>query len=106
MGLYLAWGVIGFIATFTVLYGFTPAGPVIVLLVWLAYRNLPTISGSRRPEAFGTLAGFGAFWLFVATTVDGDPAPFALVGAVALGVSMLSYLMGGRDRCVNDLSTG
>ena len=106
MALYLAWGVVGFIASFALLYGFTPAGPVIVLVAWLAYRYLPRLSASRLPEAFGVLAGFGAFWLVVATTVDGDPAPFVLVGTLTVGASMLAYLVGGRERCVNDASSG
>ena len=104
--LYLVWCVVGFIASFFLLYGFTPAGPSIVLVVWLAYRYVPRVPASRRPEAFGALAGFGGFWLLVATTVDSDSAPFVLVGALAVGASILGCLVGGRERCVNDPAAG
>jgi hypothetical protein len=98
--LFLAWLVVGFVASFALLYGFTPAGPVILLIVWLGYRFLPRIGGSRRPEAFGALAGFGAFWVLVATTVDDEATSFATVGLVAVVGAILSYLVVGRNRCV------
>ena len=98
--LFLGWTLVGFIASFALLYGFTPAGPVIVVVVWLSYRYLPTISGSRRPEVYGGVAGLGVFWLFVSTTVDGDPLPFAVVGALAVMSSILCYIAAARARCV------
>lgn len=76
MLLFVAWGVVGFVTSFGLLYGFTPIGPLFLALGWLAFTYMPTVSGSRRPEAFGALAGFGFFWLFIATGVQGE-LPFA-----------------------------
>lgn len=104
--LFLIWAVVGFIASFALLYGFTPVGPVIVLVVWLAYRYLPRISGTRFPEAIGTLGGFGAFLLLLATAVDGDSSPFAIVGALAVAASIAGYLAARRMRCGNRLAAG
>jgi hypothetical protein len=104
VALFLIWAVVGFIASFALLYGFTLAGPVIVLLVWLAYRFLPRISGERMPEAVGTLGGFGAFWLFVATTVDGGASAFVVVGSTAVAASIALYAANGRRRCRGGLA--
>lgn len=101
VALFFAWGVVGFVAGFALLYGFTPLGPLFVLLGWAAYRYLPRISGTRLPEAFGTVGGFGVFWLFVASTVDDGATAFALAGALALVASILSYLVIGRNRCLS-----
>ena len=99
VALFLAWAVVGFVGSFAVLYGFTPVGPLILLVIWLGYRFLPRIDGQRTPEALGALAGFGAFWLFVASTVDDASTPFALAGAVALTAAIASYVAAGRRRC-------
>lgn len=104
VALFLAWGVTGFVASFALLYGFTPVGPVILLVAWLAYRYLPRISKRRSPEAFGALAGFGAFWLFVATTLDAHGSLFALAGAIAVSAAIVGYLVGGRRRCAEGLA--
>ena len=105
VALFFAWALVGFLASFLVLYGFTIVGPLLLLIVWLAYRYLPTIAGRRRPEAFGALAGFGAFWLFVAATVD-DGTAFALAGGVAVAASIAWFLLGGRDRCAGQVPAG
>ena len=105
VALFCAWALVGFLASFLVLYGFTIVGPLLLLIVWLACRYLPTIAGRRRPEAFGALAGFGAFWLFVAATVD-DGAEFALVGAVAVAASIAWFVVGGRERCARRAPAG
>jgi hypothetical protein len=105
VALFCAWALVGFLASFLVLYGFTIVGPLLLLMVWLAYRYLPTIAGRRRPEAFGALAGFGAFWLFVAATVE-DGTAFALVGGVAVAASVAWFLVGGRERCAGRVPAG
>ena len=97
--LFSAWGLVGFVGSFGLLYGFTPVGPLLFLIVWLAYRYLPRISGQRMPEAAGALAGFGAFWLFVATTVDADATAFAALGTTAVAWSLAWYGSAGRRRC-------
>jgi hypothetical protein len=97
--LFLDWAIVGFIGSFALLYGFTPVGPIIVLLVWLASRYLPRISGERLPEAAGALGGFGAFWLFVATTVDGDTSPIVALGAMAAIAAIAWYVGVGHRRC-------
>jgi hypothetical protein len=97
--LFLTWTLVGFVGSFALLYGFTPVGPIIVLGVWLAYRYMPRISGHRLPEAAGALGGFGVFWLFVATTVDGDASAFATVGVISTTVSLGWYVTAGRQRC-------
>jgi len=104
--LFLAWAVLGFVASFALLYGFTLAGPVIVLAAWLGYRFLPRIGGSRSPEAFGALAGFGAFWLFVAASVDDQGTLLATVGLAAVVAAILSYLVVGRNRCMRSAAPG
>lgn len=104
--LFMTWAVVGFVASFGLLYGFTPAGPVILLIVWLSYRFLPRLGGNRDPEAFGALAGFGAFWILVATTVDGDAVLFATVGLCAVLAAIASYLVVGRKRCAGNAATG
>jgi hypothetical protein len=106
VALFLVWGGVGFIAGFALLYGFTPLGPLFVLLGWAASRYLPRISGSRLPEAFGTVGGFGAFWLFVASTVDDGATAFALAGALAVVGSIACYLVVGRNRCVSGVAAG
>ena len=98
VALFAAWALVGFLASFLILYGFTAIGPVLLLVVWLAYRHLPTIAGRRRPEAFGALAGFGAFWVFVAATVE-HGSVFALVGAAAVAAAVGWFVVGGRERC-------
>jgi hypothetical protein len=97
VALFAAWALVGFLASFLILYGFTVIGPILLLLVWLVYRRLPTIAGRRRPEAFGALAGFGAFWLFVAATVENGTV-FALVGAAAVAAAIGWFMVGGRER--------
>src|SRR4051794_41264532 len=97
VALFLAWALVGFLASFLILYGFTAIGPILLLAVWLAYRYLPTIAGRRRPEAFGGLAGFGTFWLFVAATVE-DGTAFALVGAAAVAAAIGWVVIGGGGR--------
>ena len=102
--LFLVWTVVGFIASFALLYGFTPAGPVIVLVVWLAYNYLPRISGERMPEAAGALGGFGLFWLFIATTVEADASPFILVG-MTFGLTAVGWYVGAaRRRCAGGVT--
>ena len=105
MVLFVAWAVVGFIASFALLYGFTPIGPLFLALGLLAFRYMPTVSGSRLPEAFGALAGFGAFWLFIATSVEGDGLPFVAIGALSVVVAALAYVMDGRARCATGRSS-
>jgi hypothetical protein len=105
VAIFLAWGIVGFIESFAMLYGFVLA-PLFVGLGWLAYRYLPQISGSRMPEALGLLGGFGAFWLFLASAIDGDASAAALIGFLALGTSVAGYLALGRSRCRRGLATG
>ena len=104
LALFIAWGLVGFVESFAILYGVV-LGPFFVALGWLAYRYLPRISGSRLPEAFGTVGGFGAFWLFIASTIDGDAATAAAIGLLALGISVAAYLAVGRARC-HGVATG
>lgn len=106
LALFLAWAAVGFVASFALLYGFTPVGPLIVLIVLLAYGFLPRIAGSRLPEAFGAVTGFGAFWIFVSATVDSEAGWFAAIGLVAVSASVLSYLVAGRNRCGRNTATG
>lgn len=103
--LFVAWGVVGFFGSFAMLYGFTPVGPVILLVVWLAYKGMPQISGRRTPEAFGALGGLGAFWLFVSGSVGGDPT-FSAIGMFALGASVSAWLVSGSRRCHGALAGG
>lgn len=104
MVLFVAWAVVGFIASFALLYGFTPIGPLFLALGLLAFRYMPTVSDSRRPEAFGALAGFGSFWLFIATSVDAE-LPFVAVGALTMAVAALAYVVDGRARCARGSSS-
>jgi hypothetical protein len=90
---------VGFVGSFALLYGFTPVGPIIVLLVWLAYRYLPRISGARLSETAGALGGVGAFWLFIATSVDGYAAAFVALGVAATAAAIAWYVGAGRRRC-------
>jgi hypothetical protein len=106
LALYLAWVVVGFIASFALLYGFTPVGPAIFLVVWLGYRFLPRVGGRRRPEAYGALAGFGMFWLLIGSTADTDAALFTAVGSMAVVAATLSYLVVGRSRCKGSAAVG
>ena len=106
IAMFSAWAVVGFVGSFVLLYGFTPIGPPIVLVLWLSYRFLPRVSGNVLPEAAGALGGFGAFWLFVATTVDGDVAAFVALGAIAWVASLAWYLTAGHRRCTRRLPAG
>jgi hypothetical protein len=99
LSLFVAWTVVGFAAGFATIYGFTPIGWPAVGLVLAAWLWMPRISGSRRPEAYGALAGFGFFWLWVATTVDADPSTLAAVGGAAVALAGVSYVVEGRRRC-------
>jgi hypothetical protein len=98
VALFAVWAIVGFIESFAVLYFFVLA-PAFALINWLVYRCLPKASGSRMPEAFGLLAGFGAFWLFIAGVAYGDASAEATIGALAVGASLAGYLMLGHRRC-------
>lgn len=106
LALFIAWVAVGFIGSFALLYGFTVFGPPILLAVWLAYRYLPTIGGSKMPEALGAVGGLGTFLIFLSTTVDGDPSTFALIGALTVGASVLAYFAVGRHRCRDGIAAG
>jgi len=97
--LFTAWLTVGFVASWLVLYAFTPAGPLIVLVVWLAYRFLPRVARTRLPEAFGALGGFGLFCLVLANSIDGDPGPLPTLGVTAIVLSIVLYVAAGRRRC-------
>ena len=97
--LFVAWGVVGFLAGFLLLYGFTPLGAPIWVVALLALLYLPRVAGRREPEIYGALAGFGAFWLFIASSVDGDATVFILPGVFGAAVGTLAYLAAGRRRC-------
>ena len=102
--LFVAWAVVGFVASFGLLYGFTPIGPLFLALGWLAFRCMPTVDGERRPEAFGALAGFGAFSLFLAASVD-DELPFVGIGTLAVALAAGLYVMEGQARCAGNGSS-
>lgn len=104
LALFIAWVAVGFIGSFALLYGFTVFGPPILLAVWLAYRYLPKVGASRMPEGLGALGGFGAFLIFLSTTIDGDASIVALVGAMTLGASAVAYLALGCHRCRQGLA--
>ncbi len=98
--LFMAWAAVGCVTSFGLLYGFTPIGPLFLALGWLAFAYMPTVSGTRRPEAFGGLAGFGFFWLFIATSVQGE-LPFAVIGTSSVALAALAYAVDGRARCAS-----
>ena len=106
VALFLAWAIVGFVGSFLVLYGFTPLGVPIWIAVLVAYAYLPRIGASRLPEAFGALAGFGAFWLFIAASVDGDASGLSLFGALTVAAATLAYLAAGRRRCRDAVASG
>jgi hypothetical protein len=99
LALFVAWSVTGFIGSWLLLYGFTPAGPVILIATWLADRLLPRIGGERLPEAYGALGGFGVFCFALARSLDGDATGFWLFGTAVIALSVALYATGGRRRC-------
>jgi hypothetical protein len=99
--LFLAWAIVGFFASWLLLYGFTPLGLPLWLGALLSYRYLPRIGDSRRHEAFGALAGFGLFCLVLAHAADpGYPLWLVATSGIAIGSSIGSYIILGRRRCV------
>jgi hypothetical protein len=102
--LFLVWAVVGSVESFALLYGIVLA-PFFVAIGWCAYRYVPKVSDSRLPEGFGALAGFGAFWLFIVSAIDGDASLAASMGLLALGISVVAYLAEGRARCQRGLAT-
>jgi hypothetical protein len=67
VALFVGWAAIGFVASWLILYGFTPFGPLIVLVAWVGYLLMPRIADRRVPEGYGALAGVGGFWLIIAS---------------------------------------
>jgi hypothetical protein len=104
IALFVAWLGIGFLASWLLLYGFTPVGPPILLIVWLTCRYMPRVSGTRTPEAYGALGGFGLFCLVLASSIDGDAAPISALGAAVIGLSVAVYVDAGRRRCSRNLA--
>jgi hypothetical protein len=100
MLLFLAWAVVGSLAGWLALYGFTPIGPAILLIVWLSYRLVSRFADRRLPEAYGALAGFGGWWLFLASAIDGDAGAYWVLGATLITISICLYIAAGRRRCV------
>ena len=103
---FAGWTASGFLAGFGLLYLLTPVGPLFALVAWATLRYLPRICGRVYPEVLGAVAGFGAFWLFVATTVDEYAAAMAAFGCAAVAVAAASYLVAGRRRCGRDPAPG
>jgi hypothetical protein len=97
--LFFTWSVVGFFASWLLLYGFTPLGLPLWLGAFLAYRYLPRIGDRRLPEGFGALAGFGVFCLVLAGSADtGYPLELVVAGGIAVVTSVGYYLVRGRRR--------
>lgn len=105
LSLFTAWAAVGFVCSFGLLYALTPFIVTIILIAWIAHRFMPKIGGQRLPEAIGVLGGFGAFWLFVASTVDGDASALLITGVWAAAISVAWYLAAGRKRCGQRVAT-
>ena len=95
----MIWALLGAVLSYGALYVFTPFGLAIVVPTLLVASLLPSIGGSRLPEALGLLAGPGLFCLLVASSGADDPGAWAGAGVALVGAALLAYLLVGRARC-------
>ena len=95
--LFAAWALIGAVASYGLLYVFTPYGLTILGACLFAGLALPEAGGRRWPECLGLAAGPGVFLLYVAS-VNADPAA-AAGGAAIVAAATIAYLLAGRSLC-------
>jgi hypothetical protein len=96
--LFAAWALIGMVASYGVLYAFTPYGLAILAACAAGAWLLRLLSGSRAPETLGLLAGPGLFCWLVAYSAD-DPAAWTAAGAAIVAAASAAYVRAGRARC-------
>ena len=96
--LFVAWAVVGTVASYGLLYAFSGFGLAILGVCLLVALALPKPGGSRKPEILGLLAGPGGFCLVVAASGVDDPAVWAAVGALILCAALATYMVVGRAR--------
>ena len=97
--LFVAWAVIGTVASYGLLYAFSVFGLAILGVCLLAGLALPKASGSRRPEILGLLAGPGGFCFVVAASGVDDPIAWAAAGTLIVCAALATYTVVGRARC-------
>jgi hypothetical protein len=97
--LFAIWALLGAVLSYGALYVFTPFGLAIVVPTLLVAFLLPSIGGSRLPEALGLLAGPGLFCFLVAFRTADDPAAWTGAGIALIGAAVLAYVLVGRARC-------
>jgi hypothetical protein len=98
--LFLAWAVVGAVASYGLPYALTPYGLMILGAAFFAGLALPEARGRRWPEALGLLAGPGVFLLYAAS-LSGDATP-AIAGALFAGTALVAYTVAGRALCARD----
>ena len=99
MLLFAAWALVGAVASYGLLYLFTPYGLMILGACLFAGLALPEAGGRRWPECLGLAAGPGVLLLYAASLTHDPDAAGAAAGAAIVAVASVAYLLAGRALC-------
>jgi hypothetical protein len=97
--LFVAWAVVGTVASYGLVYAFSVFGLAILGVCLLVGLAIPKAGGGRTPEILGLLAGPGGFCFVVAVSGVDDPAAWAVAGTVIVCAALATYMLVGRARC-------
>lgn len=88
--LFLGWALVGLVASYALLYLFTPFG-LTIAVVCVAIGSLLTTIGRRAwPEALGMAAGAGTFCWVIATSAA-NPLAWVTIGAALIVGALVAY---------------
>jgi hypothetical protein len=104
--LFAAWALVGAVASYGLLYVFTPFGLTILGACLFAGLALPEAGGRRWPECLGLAAGPGVLLLYVASVAHEPDAGTAAAGAAIVAVASVAYLFAGRALCDRRTAAG
>jgi hypothetical protein len=99
--LFAAWAVVGAVASYGLLYAFSPYGLAILGVCFVVGVALRTAGGGRGPEILGLLAGPGVFCFVVAASGVDAPVAWAVAGTLIVSAALAAYVRAGRARCAS-----
>ncbi len=92
--LFMAWAVLGMVASYGAIYAFSGFGLAILAVCALVAWSLP-----KGLEAIGAAAGPGLFCWLVAWSAE-EPVAWLAVGAAIVAAAFTAYAVTGRARCI------